>query len=67
MFGDLASLSDGASIVEPCTKKRVLVRAALDFLFYEQYITSKYHAGRAWRVVQGSGMGLTHPSAVVDC
>ena len=67
MSGDLVSLSDGASTVEPCASKRALVRATLDFLLYEQFITSKHHAGRTWRVVKGSGMGLTHSSAVVDC
>ena len=67
MSGDLVSLSDGASIVEPCASKRALMRATLDVLLYEQFITSKHHVGRTWRVVKGSGMGLTHSSAVVDC
>lgn len=60
------SLCDGASALEPSAPKRALVRDALDFLIYEQFIKSRYLPGRTWRVVTGSGMGLTHSSAVVD-
>ena len=66
MSGDVASLSNGASAIVGNRAKHMLVKAVLDFLFFEQFIQSKYLPNRLWRVVKGSGMGLVHSSAVCD-
>ena len=66
MSGDVSSLSDGASAIVENREKKLLVKAVLDFLTFEQFIQSKYLPNRLWRVVKGSGMGLVHSSAVCD-
>ena len=46
---------------------RRLIRDAIYFLCYYQFVTSSVLGSeRAWRVVQGSGMGLSHSSSIAD-
>ena len=66
MSGDVSSLSDGASAIVENREKKLLVKAVLDFLIFEQFIQSTYLPNRLCRVVKGSGMGLVHSSAVCD-
>lgn len=42
------------------------LRHATYFFLDCQYVISKYHLGKLWKVVRGSGMGLPHSGALAD-
>jgi hypothetical protein len=66
MSGTPPDLCDSAVAVLPRGRRRDLLSKVLLWLLDSQWISSKMHSGRCYKVMRGSGMGLTHSSAVCD-
>jgi hypothetical protein len=66
MNGTPPDLCDSAVAVLPRGRRSDLLSKVLLWLLDSQWISSKMHSGRCYKVMRGSGMGLTHSSAVCD-
>ena len=66
MSGDPEILAcDAAGLSEEGPRKRLLYEDD-HFLLTYQFVTSKRHPGRLWRVQKGSGMGMKNSGEVSD-
>ena len=66
MSGTPPDLCDNAVAILPTGRRRDLLSRVLLWLLDSQWISSKMHNDRCFKVMRGSGMGLTHSSAVCD-
>ena len=66
LSGAPLDLCDNAVAILPRGRRRDLLSKVLLWLLDSQWISSKMHNDRCFKVMRGSGMGLTHSSAVCD-
>jgi hypothetical protein len=59
-------LCDNAVAILPRGRRREVLSNALLWLLDKQWISTKMHTGRCFKVCRGSGMGLVHSSGVCD-
>ena len=66
MSGTPPDLCDNAVAILPRGRRREVLSNVMLWLLDNQWISSKMHTGRCFKVCRGSGMGLVHSSAVCD-
>ena len=66
MSGTSPDLCDNAVAILPRGRRREVLSNVLLWLLDNQWVSSKMHTGRCFKMCRGSGMGLVHSSAVCD-